>query len=606
MQSLLKWTKLAFYIDALTNSMNYKLVVAGNQSNGNAVTKACDDAESKSSQDDGFQPLSDDGKKVDEDPRQESKCKDQEKEDNVNSTNNVNAAGINGVNVVGANTNNELSFDPEMPALEDISTFNFSSDHEDYDEMVDMNILDTTFQCKKVKKALYGLHQAPRAWYETFLTYLLDNRFHRGKIDKTLFIKRHKDDILLVQVYVDDIIFGLTKKELCNAFEKMMHEKFQMSFMGELTFFLGLQVKQKQDGIFISQEKYVAEILKKYGFLEVKNASTPMKNQKPLLKDEDGEEVDVHMYRSMIGSLMYLTSSRFDIMFAVCACARYQVNLKVSYLHAMKKIFRYLKGQPKFGLWYPKDSSFDLVEYTNSDYARASLDRKSPTGGVNTPKSGKDSLKLNELMELCTKLQQRVLDLETTKTTQALEINSLKRSVKKLERRKRGDGDEVIVESVDVAEQDKKVVDDITLAKALIEIKSAKPKANKKRIKFFAAKRAEEKRNKPPTRAQQRNIICTYLKNMEGWKLKSLKNKSFANTQEMFDKAMKKVNTYIDYKTDLVVKMEDDKESAELKQYLEIILDDGDDVTVDATPLSSKSLTIIDYKIHKERKKSYF
>ncbi|GKA38278.1 putative ribonuclease H-like domain-containing protein [Tanacetum coccineum] len=232
----------------------------------------------------------------------------------------------------------------------------------------------------KVEKALYGLHQAPRAWYETLSTYLLDNEFQRGKIDKTLFIKRYKGDILLVQVYVDDIIFGSTNKKLCIAFEKLMHEKFQMSSMGELTFFLGLQVQQKKDGIFISQDKYVGEILKKFGFTEVKTASTPMETQKPLLKDEDGEEVDVHMYRSMIGSLMYLTSSRPDIMFAVCACARYQVNPKVSHLHAVKRIFRYLKGQLKLGLWYLKDSPFDLVAYIDSDYAGASLDRKSTTG----------------------------------------------------------------------------------------------------------------------------------------------------------------------------------------------------------------------------------
>ncbi|GKB61702.1 retrovirus-related pol polyprotein from transposon TNT 1-94 [Tanacetum coccineum] len=157
----------------------------------------------------------------------------------------------------------------------------------------DSDFPDTMY---KVEKALYGLHQAPRAWYETLSTYLLNNFFQRGKIDKTLFIKRHKGDILLVQVYVDNIIFGSTKKELCNAFE--------------------------------NQDKYVVEILKKFGFTEVKTASTPMENQKPLLKDEDDEEVDVHMYRSMIGSLMYLTSSRPDIMFAVCACARYQVNPK--------------------------------------------------------------------------------------------------------------------------------------------------------------------------------------------------------------------------------------------------------------------------------------
>ncbi|GJR15274.1 putative ribonuclease H-like domain-containing protein [Tanacetum coccineum] len=202
----------------------------------------------------------------------------------------------------------------------------------------------------KVEKALYGLYQAPKAWYETLSTYLLDNRFQRGKIDKTLFIRKDKGDILLVQVYVDDIIFRSTKKSLCTEFEKMMHKKFQMSSMGELTFFLGLQVKQKEDGIFISQDKYVTKILKKFGFTDVKTASTSMETQKPLLKDEDGEEVDVYLYRLMIGSLMYLTSSRPDIMFVVCACARYQVNPKVTHLHAVKRIFRDLKGQPKLGL----------------------------------------------------------------------------------------------------------------------------------------------------------------------------------------------------------------------------------------------------------------
>ncbi|GJV81076.1 putative ribonuclease H-like domain-containing protein [Tanacetum coccineum] len=543
-----------FDIDALTRTMNYEPIVADYILLPLWTADPPFFQDLKSSYDDGSKPSSDDGKKVNEDPRKDSECKDQEKEDNVNNTNNVNAASTNEVNTVGAKTSIELPFDPYMPALEDISIFDFSRSDEDYDAEADMNNLDTTIQvspipttrihkdhpldqvigdlqsttqtrrmsknleehefvskiqqranhkdlqnclfacflsqeepkkvihalkdpswieamqeellqfklqdvwtlvdllnrkraidtkwvfrnkknekgivirnkarlvaqgytqeeridydevfapvarieairlflayasfkdfmvyqmdvksaflygkieeevyvCQspgfedldfpdrvyKVEKALYGLHQAPRAWYETLSTYLLDNGFQRGKINKTLFITRHKGDILLVQVYVDDIIFGSTKKELCNAFEKLMHEKFQMSSMGELTFFLGLQVQQKKNGIFISQDKYVAEILKKFG--------------------------------SMIGSLMYLTSSRPDIMFAVCACARYQVNPKVSHLHDVKRIFRYLKGQPKLGLWYPKDSSFNLVAYTNSDYAEARLDRKSTTGG---------------------------------------------------------------------------------------------------------------------------------------------------------------------------------------------------------------------------------
>ncbi|GJZ71064.1 putative ribonuclease H-like domain-containing protein [Tanacetum coccineum] len=383
------------------------------------------------------------------------------KEDNVNNTNNVNAASINEVNAVGGKTSIKLLDDPNMLALEDYSIFDFTRNGEDDGVVADMNNLDTTLQvspipttriqkdhpldqvigdlqsatqtrnmsknlkehgrtqkgnsciegskldrgyagrasiiqdtrrytqeegidydevfapvarieairlflayasfkdfvvyqmdvksaflygkieeevyvCQppgfedpnfpdrvyKVEEALYGLHQAPKAWYETLSTYLLDNEFQRGKIDKTLFIKRYKCDILLVQVYVDDIIFGSTKKELCNAFEKLMHEKFQMSSMGELTFFHSSGYK--------SQDCSKQWKLKAF-------------DQMKMVK------------------------------------RRYQVNPKVSHLHAMKRISRYLKGQPKLGLWYPKDSLFDLVTYTDSDYAGASLDRKSTT-----------------------------------------------------------------------------------------------------------------------------------------------------------------------------------------------------------------------------------
>ncbi|GKB05681.1 putative ribonuclease H-like domain-containing protein [Tanacetum coccineum] len=408
--------------------MNYKPVVAGNHSNSNAGIKACNDAgkarmetvfrkdyillplwtvnppfsqSTNISLDAGFKPSRDDEKKDDEDPRKDSDGIDQENKDDVYSTNNVNAASTNEVNAVGAKTSIELLDDPNMPELEYIV---YSDDDEDVGVEANMNNLDAfipirskldrgyagrastiqitrsldfarlvaqgytqeegidynevfapiarieairlflayasfkdfvvyqmdvksaflygkieeeVYVCQppgfedpdfpdrvyKVEKALYGLHQAPRAWYETLSTYLLDNGFQRGKIDKTLFIRRDK----------------------------------------------GLQVKQKEDGIFISQDKYVTKILKKFGFTDVKTASTPMETQKPLLKDEDGEEVDVYLYRSMIGSLMYLTSSRPDIMFV-----------------------------------YPKDSPFDLVAYTDSDYAGASLDRMSTTGAAIT------------------------------------------------------------------------------------------------------------------------------------------------------------------------------------------------------------------------------
>ncbi|GJW68673.1 putative ribonuclease H-like domain-containing protein [Tanacetum coccineum] len=215
----------------------------------------------------------------------------------------------------------------------------------------------------KVIKALYGLHQAPRAWYETLSSFLLKNGFRRGTIDKTLFIKKNKSDIMLVQVYVDDIIFGSTTQSMCTEFEDCMHKRFQMSSMGELTFFLGLQVKQQPDGIFISQDKYVADILKKFDFCSIKTATTPIESNKPLVKDEDGVDVDVHVYRSMIGSLMYLTASRPDIMFAVCAC---EVTPKASHLNA--------------------GFSFELNAVLDSDYGGASLDRKSTTEYVTAAK----------------------------------------------------------------------------------------------------------------------------------------------------------------------------------------------------------------------------
>ncbi|GJW37473.1 putative ribonuclease H-like domain-containing protein [Tanacetum coccineum] len=377
-----------FDIDALTRTMNYEPI------------------------DDRSKPSIDDEKKVDEDPRKDSECNDQEKEDNVNSTNNVNVAGTIEVNAVGGKISIQLPFDPNMPTLEDVSIFDYSNNDEDDGAKADMNNLDITIQvgpilttrihkdhpldqlkicnhlhkkegCQRIwrnmdlikepKKIIHALKDP--SWIEAmqeellqfkikairlflayasfkdFAVYQMDMKraFLYGMIEEEVYVCQppgFKDPDFPDRVY---------KKELCLAFEKLMHEKFQMSSMGELTFFLGLQVQQKKDGIFISQDKYVAEILKKFGFIEVKTASTPMETQKPLLKDEDGEEVDVHIYMSMIGSLMYLTSSRPDIMFVVCAYARYQVNPKVSYLHAVKMIF--------------------------SDYAGASLDMKSTIGG---------------------------------------------------------------------------------------------------------------------------------------------------------------------------------------------------------------------------------
>ncbi|KAI3815343.1 hypothetical protein L1987_15008 [Smallanthus sonchifolius] len=233
----------------------------------------------------------------------------------------------------------------------------------------------------KLDKALYGLHQAPRAWYETLSTHLLANDFVRGKIDSTLFIKKSGGDYLLVQIYVDDIIFGSTNEGLCKDFEGVMKSKFEMSVMGELSFILGLQVNQKEDGFFIHQSKYVKDILSRFKMEDCTPYDTPIPVNHKLNSDPDGKDVDYRLYRAMIGYLMYLTASRPDIMFAVFICSRFQAKPKESHLIAVKRIFRYLKGKQRLGLWYPHGSNFDFNAYTDSDFGGCCLDRKSTTGG---------------------------------------------------------------------------------------------------------------------------------------------------------------------------------------------------------------------------------
>ncbi|XP_019418587.1 PREDICTED: uncharacterized protein LOC109360408, partial [Lupinus angustifolius] len=232
----------------------------------------------------------------------------------------------------------------------------------------------------KLKKALYGLKQAPRAWYDRLSTFLLEKGFERGLVDTTLFIRKSENHVLLVQIYVDDIIFGSTNDILCREFSEMMQGEFEMSMMGELTFFLGLQIKQLESGIFIHQAKYCKELLKKFEMDKCKEASTPMASACYLDKDEKGKAIEVTKYRGMIGSLLYLTASRPDIMFSVCMCARYQSSPRESHYITVKRIMRYLKGTINMGLWYPRDASLSLVGYSDSDFAGCKLDRKSTSG----------------------------------------------------------------------------------------------------------------------------------------------------------------------------------------------------------------------------------
>ncbi|GJU67548.1 retrovirus-related pol polyprotein from transposon TNT 1-94 [Tanacetum coccineum] len=510
-----------FDIDALTKIMNYEPIIADYILLPLWTSDPPYSQDLKSCHDDGSKPSSNNRKKVDEDPRKDSECNDQEKEDNVNSTNNVNVASINKVNVVGGKTSIELLFDPNMHALEDYRDDEDNGRTQKGNSCIEGSKLDRGYAGRasiiqvtrsldfsrftnwkrgivirnKERLVAQGYTQEEGIDYDEVFTPVARIeaiRLFLAYASFKYFMVYQMD----VKIYVDDIIFGSTKKELYNAFEKLMHEKFQMSSMGELTFFLRLQVQQNKDGIFISQYKYVVEILKKFGFIKVKTASTQMETQKPLLNDKDGEEVDVHMYRSMIGSLMYLTSSRPDIMFAVCACARYQVNPKVSHLHVVKRIFRYLKGKAKKSVRLMMEKLFrmelELILFWSTVKAKtingevqlhalvdgkkiiviestvrrdlqledaedivvddavhkelgdslvraattaSSLEIEQDSGNITKTRSKTIP---NESSSLGTTSggDPRVLDLENTKTTQANEIDSLKRRVKKLKKKR--------------------------------------------------------------------------------------------------------------------------------------------------------------------------
>ncbi|GJR88580.1 retrovirus-related pol polyprotein from transposon TNT 1-94 [Tanacetum coccineum] len=202
----------------------------------------------------------------------------------------------------------------------------------------------------RLKKALYGLKQAPRAWYDTLSKFLMANNFFKGAVDPTLFTRKSGKHILLVQIYVDDIIFASTDLNACNIFSKEMSSKFQMSMMGQMSFFLGLQVSQSPGGIFINQAKYAIETLKKYGMDLSDPVDTPMVDRLKL--------------------------------FAVCMCARYQAKPTKKHFEAIKRVFRYLKGTINMGLWYPKDNAMSLTAYADADHAGCQDSRRSTSGSA--------------------------------------------------------------------------------------------------------------------------------------------------------------------------------------------------------------------------------
>nr|GEW18482.1 retrovirus-related Pol polyprotein from transposon TNT 1-94 [Tanacetum cinerariifolium] len=241
---------------------------------------------------------------------------------------------------------------------------------------------DNSNHVYKLKKALYGLKQALRAWYDMLSSFLISQDFSKGSVDPTLFICRNGNNLLLVQIYVDDIIFAASTLELCDLFANLMCSNFKMSMMGKISFFLGLQISQSPKGIFINQSKYAFESLKKYGFESCDPVDTLMVEKSKLDEDKEGKAVDPSHYRGMIGTLLYLTASGPDLQFAICMCARYQARPTEKHAHAVKRIFRYLRGTVNRGLWYPKDSSVALTAFADADHACCQDTRRSTSGSL--------------------------------------------------------------------------------------------------------------------------------------------------------------------------------------------------------------------------------
>lgn len=233
----------------------------------------------------------------------------------------------------------------------------------------------------KLKRALYGLKQAPRAWYERLTQFLIKAGFQRGSVDRTLFILEKNQEMLVMQIYVDDIIFGGTDESLVKEFVQTMTSEFEMSMVGELNYFLGFQIKQMDDGIFVSQSTYARNLVSRFGLHLSKEARTPMSTTCKMFKDENGVKVDEKLYRAMIGSLLYLTASRPDLCYSVGVCARYQASPRESHMNALKRIIKYVKGTLNLGWYYTKDTNTSLAGFCDADWAGSLDDRHSTSGG---------------------------------------------------------------------------------------------------------------------------------------------------------------------------------------------------------------------------------
>ena len=234
----------------------------------------------------------------------------------------------------------------------------------------------------KLKKALYGLKQAPRAWNTRIDSYFKENGFKQCPYEHALYVKKNGGNVLFVALYVDDLIFMGNNDEMIEEFKGTMTREFEMTDLGLMKFFLGLEVRQVETGIFISQETYAKEILKKFKMANCNPVSTPMEPGAKLSKFDGGERVDASRYRSLIGSLRYLTCTRPDLSLSVGIVSRFMEEPVHSHWKAVKRILQYIQGTVSLGLFYSKAEDYKLVRYSDSDWCGDIDDQKSTAGYV--------------------------------------------------------------------------------------------------------------------------------------------------------------------------------------------------------------------------------
>lgn len=232
----------------------------------------------------------------------------------------------------------------------------------------------------KLKKALYGLKQAPRAWFNRIEQYLMKEGFKKSQFDHTLFIKKITSGIVIVSIYVDDLIYTGNNQEMCRDFKNSMMQEFDMTDLGRMKYFLGVEINQEKAGISMYQQKYAKEVLDRFNMWEFNGVKNPIVPGTVVTKVGMGDKVNDTMYKRLVGSLMYLTVTRPDLMYAVSFISRFMADPREEHLQLAKRILRYVKATYNFGLLYERKGATRLQVYTDSDYARDLEDRRCTSG----------------------------------------------------------------------------------------------------------------------------------------------------------------------------------------------------------------------------------